>query len=208
VNQEPASFDPGRFFIVFSLPKLSTIPVRFINLNAFKKRKDILVTWTVEHETDIEHYEIEKSFDGINFRQVHAVKNRGMGSTSNTYEWTDPTPAAGDHFYRIRSVSKAGNFEYSKTAKVTLRNSISGIVVFPNPVTGAKLNLQLQHMPAGRYQFKLVNSLGETISQTNYNHPGGSSRYIISTGTGFVKGTYLLEIIHPDKSNTVLKVIH
>ncbi len=208
VNQDPGSFQQDRFFIVFTRPALTTIPVSFINIHAFKRNLNIVLTWKVAQEIDIQQYEIEKSNDGFNFAEVHTRAKLGTGGTSNTYEWIDRNPATGDHFYRVRSVEKGGKSDYSKIVKVTIDDLHSGMFVFPNPITGNEIRVQLQDLPAGRYRFNLLNSAGETINETNFNHAGGSSWHTIPVETGFVKGTYLVKIIHPDKSNSVLKVIH
>jgi len=61
----PGSYAPDRFRIVFK--QLSTLPVTFTSVKVLRRNKDIVVEWKIENQSDLEHYDIEKSVDGNHF---------------------------------------------------------------------------------------------------------------------------------------------
>ena len=80
------------------------------------------------------------------------------------------------------------------------------IYIYPNPVRNGIINLQFNDMPQGNYYVRILNSLGQTILNDQINHAQGNSIEIIKLKNK-VKGVYQLEIIKPDNSKFVKKVI-
>jgi hypothetical protein len=79
------------------------------------------------------------------------------------------------------------------------------IVVYPNPVQNGIIKLQMNNMPKGVYNVKLVNNLGQTLLSKHINHAGGTSVETINVNK--VKGVYMLEVIKPDGSRETNKII-
>ncbi|HET9057449.1 MAG TPA: glycoside hydrolase family 9 protein [Chitinophagaceae bacterium] len=73
------------------------------------------------------------------------------------------------------------------------------IIVFPNPVSGQSINVQLQNMNAEMYTIKLYNSFGQLIASKDINHPGGSITYVLTLPANIIKGTYHLEIVNSNR---------
>jgi len=64
------------------------------------------------------------------------------------------------------------------------------ITVYPNPVDGDGFNLQLKGIDKGRYNISLVNTMGEVVFHTSFQHWGGDGTQRIVVGNGFRKGSY------------------
>lgn len=66
------------------------LPVKFGNISAIYKADGIFLTWSTLSETNVNHYDIEVSKDGLNFRKVGEVSSKNIDNTSmnNTYEFT------------------------------------------------------------------------------------------------------------------------
>ena len=82
-----------------------------------------------------------------------------------------------------------------------------GMSIFPNPVTNGIINLQMNNMPAGVYNVRVFNGLGQAIVNRQINHAAGNSSEAIQLGKGAVKGIYQLEVVKPDNSKFSGKVI-
>ncbi len=68
----------------------------------------------------------------------------------------------------------------------------SSIGVYPNPVAGNVMNLQLENIAKGNYTIQLVNTQGSVVMQTKLQHAGGSGTQSIQIPT-VSNGNYVLK---------------
>jgi hypothetical protein len=79
----------------------------------YRKDNVVKVNWSVENETNMEDYVIERSDDGIVFTDVnHQVPD--ISGQTKIYEGEDLTAGTDAYFYRIRGVSIGGKIQYSE----------------------------------------------------------------------------------------------
>jgi hypothetical protein len=112
-----------------SVEYTSILPVRFISVNGLKLEKSILVSWEVGTEINVDHYELERSVDGITFKTLGNV----AANNSATYQLEDKNPAEGINYYRIKSVDNNGATLNSNIIKIS-SSTKSFIQIAPNPV--------------------------------------------------------------------------
>ena len=86
-------------------------------------------------------------------------------------------------------------------------NAINGITVSPNPVQGNRLNLQFNKQPTGKYSIVLTNTMGQIIYNKITTHSAGNASHGISLPTTLTAGIYQIEIIAPDKTKQVQKLV-
>jgi len=67
------------------------------------------------------------------------------------------------------------------------------------------LNVQLKNMAAGKYYYKLLNSVGQIVLQKELNYAGGTD--VVEIAKVNATGHYLLQIITPNYSGTTLKFL-
>src|SRR5690606_16899267 len=103
--------------------------------------------WTVEAESNLKQYEVEKSVDGNTFSKAATVAASNING--GKYQWLDQAPASGYNYYRIRSVDMDGKTSLTQIVKVNIETSIGNISVYPNPITNGTVNLQLGNQPEG-----------------------------------------------------------
>ena len=207
INSDPESGVADRFRIVFKQVVTAPLPVTYTRINAYQQVNDISVDWTVENEINTSKYEVEKSIDASNFTKVNTTIATGTNSSTTDYKWLDKNPVNGNNYYRIRSVSLDGKFEYSKTVVVNISKGSSGIRIYPNPVTEGIIGAEFKNMAGGIYKTRLLNSLGQTILVKQVNHAGGTSMEYIKPDYKLLSGIYQLEVTAPDKTITTIKVI-
>lgn len=78
--------------------------------------------------------------------------------------------------------------------------------MYPNPLVGDKMNLQLTDQPSGKYQVRLFNSAGQAIISQTINHPGGNLTATIQLNNNLPHGVYQLEIVKPNGEGQTIKV--
>ncbi|MEO6838112.1 MAG: T9SS type A sorting domain-containing protein, partial [Ginsengibacter sp.] len=114
----------------------------------------------------------------------------------------------GYHYYRVRSVGKDGQVQYTQIVKVLIGKMDATISVYPNPIVNGNIHLEFNNEPAGVYGVRLMNSLGQIIVVKVINHGGGNSMEEITPGQQLAKGIYQLEITKPDGTVKIVKVIN
>jgi hypothetical protein len=204
INGDAASAVANRFRIVF---KQIPPPFSFKQINAYQQADNITVEWTVENEGNISKYNVEKSTDGVNYTTVNTTTSTGKNIGTTGYTWIDQNPAYGNNFYRVRSISTDGKYEYSERVLVEIIKGGSGLFIYPNPVTNGKIGIAFNNMAGGIYKARLLNALGQTVLEKQINHATGTSMENIRQDRVLVAGIYHLEVTAPDKRITTLKVI-
>ncbi|MCW3113043.1 MAG: carboxypeptidase regulatory-like protein [Segetibacter sp.] len=200
ITADAASGDADRFRIVFK-SSLEILPID-IKVKGHTKDAGVQVDWDVASETNIHHYDVEKSVDGVNFEKVINVVAAGNNNTERNYSWFDKNPINGDNFYRIKSVDNAGQVKYSNVVIVKIGNGKSSIVIYPNPVTNKAIFVQLNNQPKGNYIVQLYNNLGQQLMNVTVNHTGGSATQRIPLKSIVSKGMYQLHITNGETKLT------
>ncbi len=206
VSNDKGSYAPDRFRVVFKQASPKVVPVTFVSVNGVQKNTDIQVDWKVQNETAILQYEVEKSTDGVRFTKSATVAGTNKGLAN--YEWMDKGVNAGLYYYRIKTIGKNGEINYTAVVKVVVVFAPPSISIYPNPITDGIIHLQLVNQPAGRYGIRLMNPLGQTIVKKQAEHAGGNGTENIKWDYNLAHGIYQLEIVTPNGGVEVIKVMY
>jgi len=192
VTADPASYATDRFTVVFG--PMSALAIDQTTITAYKKNAGVQVEWVAKSETDMDHYEIERSLDGTQFGKQASQVAVGNSSVAVNYSWFDANPQTGNNFYRVKAIDKSGQIKYTSIVKVTIGKTDQVIGVYPNPINGSSFSLQLNDMDKGTYNVRLYNNLGQLVFKTQVLHSGGTATKTISLGNINGKGIYQLEV--------------
>lgn len=213
LNADALSVAQNRFRIVFK--PAGVVPVTFTSVKAWKKLNGGAgslntnqVEWKVSNEINIARYVVEKSADGSNFTGMQitaAVGNSVAGSI--TYSALDEQAFTGINYYRIRSIGTDGSESLSNIVKVVNAKWATVLSVYPNPVKGGRLGLQMNNLAAGKYGVRLLTSTGQLIYSKTFMHAANNAVEILNIGANVTPGEYQLEVFGDDKQLQVLKVI-
>ena len=194
ITADPASYAINRFSIVFKAPVV--LPVTIKTVKAYRRQNDIEVEWTTDNEINIKQYEVERSADGRGFIKVNTTVATAINGGSAMYKFTDTNPLNGNNYYRIRSIENDGKTGYSNIVKVAMQvvKGIPAVVVYPNPVTGNTISVQLNNMEKGNYTMQLFNATGQLIAvkAIQYNGTVSTENFVINEK--FSAGKYELKL--------------
>jgi hypothetical protein len=204
IENAKESYSQNRFDIVFK--QAIILPPLITSVEAALKDRDIQVDWSVIHEKNVEQYEVERSFDGVQFAKVSTTM--ALNKDSSGYNWNDQFVLPGTYYYRIKLIEKTGKVQYSQAVKVLIGNGKSLISIYPNPITNGIINLQFINQPGGKYGFRLMNQLGQIIVSKQIVRMNGSNTETIQWDYNLAHGVYQLQIIYPDGGMKVIKVIY
>ena len=108
----------------FSVTVTLPLPVSLLRFDATLNNKSVLLQWMTEQERNNHHYTIEKSTDGIVFVPLAQVPAAINGQITNTYHYTDNTPADGFNYYRLVQTDNDGHISYSEVKKIFFRGQL------------------------------------------------------------------------------------
>lgn len=178
-------------------------PVTFASIKGYQKNTGVQIDFSTATEINMHHFLIEKSVDGTNYTTATSMNATGNNSMTTNYNWFDATPNNGNNFYRIKAVEKDGSFKYSSILKVTLGKVKTEMVITPNPVKGAMLNVQLSNLEKGNYTVQAINNAGQIISNKTITYEGGAAAYTLNLPTTIKSGSYTL--IMQNGNNKIVK---
>jgi hypothetical protein len=116
-----------------------------LSFNGIREEKSIKLDWVTTNETNVSHFELQRSFNGTEFEKIEniAAKNN---LTINQYSTLDNSLQAVNSitniFYRLKMIDDDGKFNYSKVVLIQPAKQ-SSISVFPNPAKNGKLFIKL-----------------------------------------------------------------
>jgi hypothetical protein len=78
--------------------------------------------WSTETETNLNYIMVEKSTDGVNFKDAALVFTYGNTTAKSDYSFADNISKikSGAVYYRLRSVTVDGTSQYSQTLTVAI----------------------------------------------------------------------------------------
>ncbi len=172
----------------------TTLPVTLTNVKAYQANAGVQIDWTTQQESNIEKYEVEKSNNAQQFSYLASVPAKGNSSVILKYNLFDPNPFAGVNFYRIKTIDKSGQATYSEVIKLNISRGVTLLTVYPNPVKGNTIVLQMNNLQKGNYNITLSNKIGQTIITKVIAHAGGSATQTIEPGKVLAAGVYQLRL--------------
>jgi len=142
--------------------------------SALQKDGKVAVTWSTAIEQNNAHFLIEKSKDGRSFNTLAKVATGKNSVTKKDYTVLDNYPANGLNYYRLTQVDKDGRSIVFGVKTVNIQKNQGGIIVYPNPVSGTKINIEIPAPALNKVNIKLLDLTGKLI-YTGAFTPNGNS---------------------------------
>jgi len=126
--------------ILISVYYNATLPVTLVDFTANKKNNTVEMQWITEEESNISHYEIQRSKNGSDFVSIGNISSRNQIARSS-YSFTDEKPVNGMAYYRLKSAELNGKAAYSKIVSINFTKA-GGISIYPTKLkAGATLHI-------------------------------------------------------------------
>ncbi len=168
------------------------LPVKFGGISAAEANGLVKLNWNIETETNTNSYIIERSANGDNFSQVGTLK----ANHSSNYIWMDNAANNGMNYYRVKAIDNNGTFQYSTTVRINVGKVKGGLNVYPNPIKGGQLNVELNGVSKGIYVVNLFNMNGSLAHTTILASEGTSLSKTVTLPSNLRTGNYTLEIVN------------
>ncbi len=191
INFNGVTLADGVVFTVVVKTPAGSLPATWLGFTAEESNGNALLNWKTSEEINVASYAVEHSTTGSNFKEIGRVSARNTTAVNN-YSYTDPSLAAGVHYYRIRRVDLDGKFNYSivKTIKVSAVNAIQ---IRPNPVTGGNLVLAISVQRNEKATIQIVGVDGKVMSRRNTELVQGANNITLDV-SNVPTGVYLVQV--------------
>ena len=156
----------------------------------------VQLQWQTEQEKDFNHFNIQRSVDGINFTNIGSINGNNCNSKNN-YNYADNSLQvlnAQKIFYRLQLMDIDEKFTYSKIISFNLTQNAGSITAFPNPAAES-INLSFTQIKKGNTEISITNMAGNTVKKNNQYLSVGKVSLNIDVNT-LSPGAYIATVIN------------
>lgn len=187
------SISSFNYFTFGEIP-IILLPLQIVNFSGYLQNNIAHLSWKVENEQQVDYYQIERSFNGVQFDSIGSVNAANRNSISYSFNDDLASKVWTNVYYRIRQKNKSGNVYV--TGIVQFKNSqkiINTLTVFPNPVTD-RVILKLNSLAKEMAEVSILDASAKTVFKRNYTIETGSNTIVISDVAGLPAGIYLINV--------------
>ncbi len=153
------------------------LPINGIELSAKRNEANVIVNWSTQSEQNSSYFEIERSYNGIDFIKIGQMQASGFSSTTKLYQFTDVTAAKSLIFYRLKMIDVNASYKFSPIIKVPKSGANNQeFLLYPNPAI-SDVSVALNESTKEVLLLKVTNQLGQVVKSTQV-----------------IKGTHLLKL--------------
>jgi hypothetical protein len=163
------------------------LPVSLIHFQLKRDKTAILLSWQTKQEINSKEYEMQKSTDGIEFKQIAVIQSNNQLNGSQ-YNYTDKKITSKVNYYRLKMIDKDGSFTYSNIIKDIVEDNAPSFHIYPSLSTGEMVTVEFKNI-SNKAELKMLNFNGQLIK--TYQLSANSGVQKIET-THLAKGMYLL----------------
>ena len=176
----------------------NSLPALIMAFSGVVSQNDVVLSWTMENQTNNDYFVIERSANGNNFDSIDVVT--GLNNTHQTdYSYTDMHSLNGDSYYRLRQVDRDGVIKYSKVLSFIGANTAPKMQVFPNPA-GAVVNYTLNSAVSDQVTVQVYNLAGVVVMSRQQQLAAGPNQQSLAIST-LKSGNYFLKVINKEGNN-------
>ena len=171
---------------------LTPLPVELTKFTVQKDKNGALLAWTTNSEINNSHFEIEFSYDGVNWNTVGIVQGAGNSFEINTYQFTHNEIGSGIHYYRLKQVDFDGTESYSNVKHLSFDNKSKpkSFVAFQNQNN----KVEVQALFNGMGEAFLIDTRGKIVEQMTFISTDKSGLNLEFNSINLTKGIYFVKI--------------
>ncbi len=172
----------------------TTLPVTLTSLTAKAEGGHAKIEWATASEQNNDHFEVERSLDGVKFSKIASVAGQGTTSVPQNYSAYDYNPQNGVNYYRLMQVDLNGQATNHGTKPLTFSLNASlapALEVSPNPATGNHIKFKLSNYKGKEVKAMLTATAGNILHQETIRVNGNAENILNFIPT---PGSYILKI--------------
>jgi len=169
----------------------SILPVKITSVSATLANNVVDIKWTASLDRETE-FVIERSSNGSAFSTIGSI-NRSTGTNGfESFSFRDNKPLSGRSYYRLKCTEAGSPDVYSRMVAIVI-SAKEDYIVYPNPVKGNFVTVELPKAYTGTIEFALSSASGAVVFRQKENAVDKKEFQLSKTAT-IVPGVYVLEI--------------
>ncbi len=152
-----------RYITIASVNSATPLPIELISFEATaKKNRTVQLTWQTASEKNNDYFTIERSVNGIDWKEIDRIDGAGNSNKLLSYSAIDYNPFNGISYYRLKQTDFDGQFDFSQVRSInTDLLEVSQVNIYPNPTNNQITIEALKEEPE---QTKIYNALGQDVT--------------------------------------------
>lgn len=151
--------------------------------------------WTSANELYTDKFTIERSDDNVHYSPIGSVNVANAGPGTHEYNFTDPTPAPGVNYYRVKQASADGEVKYTNVLPLSFNTYIFNI--YPNPARGQLFLRYGDDLGTGRtISIQLINTAGQVVYKHNVVIQGLANTIVLTLPPALSSGMYIVQAVN------------
>jgi hypothetical protein len=187
------------------------LPVRLLSFNANQINQSAAsLQWKVDQEINVNRYEVQRSWDGLQFNTSGTLTATAEISSTKNYALTDYLETIKPLvYYRLKMVDNDGKYDYSRVITLQLNKTTANpkFSVYPNPFT-SRFNLNIESKIKTDCVMNIVSTNGQKFLTKSLNLNVGLNNINVEGLSILPKGIYIIELIQNEErlSTKVIKL--
>lgn len=179
--------------------ELGVLPVTLLDFSGRNIGAKNELQWIVSEEHNISHYELERSFNGMDYSRIANIAPQ-LQSGQLTYTSIDASPGF-ENYYRLKIVDIDGSYIYSSV--VFIRTAVgTEFKVLGNPIRN-EIIFQYKMSQDNMISVFLYSADGKMIRSEKYAATAGTGVYTIAGLEKYPSGLYYLKAETKDFNQTI-----
>ena len=183
------------YYFYVNAGSIAPLPVTLTTFDVNYEGAFVTLKWITASEINNDHFEIERSMDGMTWKTIGILEGHGTTQEENGYLAIDNLEglvATGTIYYRLKQVDFNGNFTYSMIRSVNIENIPISIAMYPNPVRDL-LNVRWSSPEGSSVSIRILNQNGIMLYNLITTGSGMMQKQI--NMAGYANGNYILEVV-------------
>jgi hypothetical protein len=163
--------------------------VELTDFSGFQRNLDNVLQWHTASEYNSDHFELERSEDGLRFFRIANVRAANLSYNTLSYQFVDKNIKSHTYYYRLRSVDINNDYRLSNIVVLRSKGLPQKMFVLNNPLQGNQLAVRFFESPGNIVQLELFDAWGRSVAREQFV---AGSRIINWALPNLANGVYIL----------------
>lgn len=184
----------------------TVLPVELSYLQGDCEDQRVRLRWASHKETEMQHYEVERTTDGVHWGKVGQIPAVGNSTEPQDYSFEELLPTNlrdGRCYYRLRMVDRNGEGQYSGIATVVACRAGDAEVRVSPSITDGEVRLEFYANEEGEGMLEIMGIQGQVAKSAKVKWEPGKNALSLHL-EGLPTGTYQIRV-RDHAGHTVVK---
>lgn len=194
------------FIFVFSIGFASLAKAKCVYLKPLNIKKmgmGNMLSWKTTEEADIQAFVIQRSTNGIDFKNAGDVKGAGYSTKVTAYRFLDLVQTGTTTYYRLLHYAADGSFTISETFFLDQNKNSNWMMTSVNStITNDELNVTISAKKSMTVNYEVINKSGRVVKKGTQKINAGKNSIKINC-KAFSNGAYNVVLKNGNKNSNI-----